>query len=155
MTFTSDDVADRQTMSTQAAASRRAFAESPMSRFEQKMREVMREYLAARAQGVSREDAVKGIEEVLRAEWPRRTSKFLTCAGCDGTGWHLTVCTHDVRCQRQTCQEKHPAWEHTFVVPCECDKGDPFRPRLVQPDDLGDVAKTRKRRQGSWTRFGG
>lgn len=156
--MTTDFDQNQAALREQAKQGRRAFALTPLSRFVQKMQEVMRDYLKARESGVSREDAVLGIEEVLRAEWPRKPSKFKTCDGCDDTGWHLMFCTHEMRCQRPVCQEKHPAWEHTYVVPCDCAKGDPFRRSGLRPersldDELSGVGKTKKR--GGFTRFGG
>jgi hypothetical protein len=141
-----------------ARASRRAFAASPLSRFVNKMQECMRDYLKAREQGVSREDAVKGIEEVIRDVWPKRPSKFQTCVGCDDTGWRLVECNHGLRCGRERCSWGDTTWVHDFVVACECAKGEPFRRsgQKRQPrgeDDLSEVGKTRKRKSG-FSRFG-
>jgi hypothetical protein len=148
------DAEELAELEARARSGRRSFARSPLGAFARAMRQVMRDYEGARAAGVSREDAVKGIEEVLREVWPGKVTKFPACDGCDGTGWRLCYCTDALRCRRELCTRRHPAWEHTYVVPCECEKGDKFRPRLVQPDDLGDVAKTRKRRSGGWSRMG-
>jgi hypothetical protein len=146
-----------QELRQQAKAGRRAFASSPLSRFVRKMREVITDYLKARESGVSREDAVKGIEEVLRAEWPKRLSKFETCAGCDDSGWRLTECVHGMRCNRYRCGIAESSWYHEYVVPCECQKGDKFRrsgmvPQRSPDDDLSSVGKTKKR--GGFARLG-
>jgi hypothetical protein len=116
-----------------ARASRRAFAASPLSRFVNKMQECMRDYLKAREQGVPQDDAIRGIEEVILAEWPKRPSKFQTCVGCDDTGWRLVECNHGLRCGRERCswQKRQPRGE----------------------DDLSEVGKTRKRKSG-FSRFG-
>lgn len=153
------EVLDPDALRRSASAARKAFAASPLSRFVRKMREVMRDYLKARSEGVSREDAVKGIEEVLRAEWPKRPSQFKTCDGCDNTGWRLTECSHRMRCNRYNCGIAEPSWAHDYVVPCECPKGDPFRrsgqPKYIAPDDdLTSAGKTRGKKSRGFTRFG-
>lgn len=155
------ELLDVEALRQQARAGRKAFAQSVLSRFVVKMREVIADYLKARSEGVSREDGIRGIETVLRAEWPGRTSRYDTCAGCDNTGWRLTECNHGMRCGRRRCAFEADDYTHTFVVPCECGLGDKFRETLRRRaekaaggggDDLTAVGKTKKR--GSWARLG-
>ena len=139
-----------------AQQGRRAFEASPLSRFVRKMREVMDDYLKAREAGVSREDAVKGIEDVLRAEWTHRPSKFDTCGACDNTGWRMTECIHGMRCNRYKCGISESSWWHPYAVPCDCPNGDKHRKRLVQVDDeLASIGKAKRRKKpGGFTRIG-
>lgn len=149
------EVTDVQGLRKLARAGRKAFAALPISRFVRVMRETMREYIVAREQGVSQEDAVKGIEAVLRAEWPQRPTKYPTCDECDNSGWRITACTHAMRCNRYRCGTSEPAWEHNYAVPCECVSGDKFRakpPAVV--DELATVGRTKRRRQGGFSRMG-
>lgn len=151
------DLADWLSLRKKAREARRTFARSPMSRFVAKMREVIADYLTAREQGVSREAAVGGIEEVLRAEWPHRPSKFEQCGSCDDTGWRLTECVHGMRCGRKRCGLSESSWWHSYAVPCECTSGDKHRKKVAQmEDDLANVGKVKSRkRSGGFTRAGG
>lgn len=144
-----DDVAARL-----AAEARVGFARSPMSQFVARMQEVMRDYLAARQGGLSREDAVRGIEAVLRAEWPGRPTKYPSCDGCDGTGWHLRTCDHRLRCGRRRCAFEAESFAHTYAVPCDCVLGDKFRRQAkTMEDELAAVGR-RKKKSGGFTRLG-
>jgi hypothetical protein len=147
------DVDDPEVLRAEARRKRRAFAMSPLSPFVRTMQQCMRDYLAARANGVSYEDAVRGIDEVVRAVWPVRHSKFpLACQMCDDIGWRVLTCWHGLRCGRYRCSLADPEWEHTYVVPCGCAKGDPFRrsgqqPRATPEDDLAAAGKTKGRKR--------
>jgi hypothetical protein len=148
------DVDDPEVLRAEARRKRRAFARSPLSPFVTAMQACMRDYLAARAHGVSQEDAVRGIEEVVRAVWPVRRSKFPpTCTICDDLGWRVVECHHGLRCGRERCSWAEDAWTHPFVVPCGCTTGDRFRrsgqrPRVTPEDDLAAAGKTRKSTRG-------
>jgi hypothetical protein len=135
----------------QARAGRKSFASSVDSQFVKAMKRVMSDYLEARAQGVSRADAVKGIEEVLRAEWPQRPTKFPTCEGCGGAAWRVTYCTHNRRCGRERCSMAEPEYEHSYVVYCDCEAGVTLRgkhDRKGIEDDLARIGRTKKRARG-------
>jgi hypothetical protein len=149
------DTADVKGLRKLARDGRKAFMASPLSRFVVKMREVMADYLNAREAGVSRDDAVRGIEAVLREEWPQRVSKFEHCGACDGTGWRMTECVHGMRCSRYRCGIAESSWFHTYAVPCDCASGDKHRKRLVQVDDLAAAGKTRRKKPSGFTRTGG
>jgi hypothetical protein len=133
----------------EARKGRKAFAASPLSAFVRTMRKVITQYLGARASGVSQEDGIRGIEEELRAAWPKSVSKFVPdCNACDDTGWEEKTCWDQQRCGRRTCAD-NPARLHLYVVPCRCMKGDRFRPRVWQPEDqIAAVGKTQKAKRG-------
>ncbi len=137
----------------EARKARRAFASSPVSTFVRKMRDVIALYLRARSEGVSREDGIRGVEEELRAAWPKSVSKFKpACDECDDTGWREMVCWDRQRCGRKVCAA-NPEKQHGYVVPCECPSGDRMRSRTRSTDDaLVSVGKTQKKR--SFSRFG-
>lgn len=137
-----------------ARQGRKAFKASVLSAFEKAMRAVMRQYLAARAGGVSQEDGIKGIEEELRAVWPKGVSKFRPdCDACEDTGWEERTCWDQHRCSRKACVD-YPERQHRYVVACRCMKGDRFKPKVWQPEDqLAAVGKTQKPKRG-FTRVG-
>jgi len=137
------------------SASRRAFVQSPDSAFVKAGREVMDDYAAMRKAGVSREDAVKGIESVLRAIWAKPVSKFQdTCDLCGDTGYQEHTCWHEQRCERDRHRDWHPSQEHVYVSPCGCTKGDRFRPPQYAPEDeIAALGRTSKPRKG-FTRYG-
>ena len=125
-------------------ASRQAFQASPDSAFVKAMRGAMDDYSKMREQGVKRDDAVKGIEAVLRANWPHAPSRFpSTCDACEDTGWREHRCTHGHRCGRSVCAHMHPA-QTAYVPPCDCHKGDGLRPRVATPDDNIDSHRSRQ-----------
>lgn len=128
---------------------RRSFAYSVLSAFVGTMQGVMRQYLTARTEGVSRDDAAKGLEAELRAAWPKSVSKFkAACDACDDTGWREMACWDGHRCGREVCA-KNPERQHLYVVICDCPKGDRFRAKAYTTDDqLTTVGKTAKKRSG-------
>ena len=123
-----------------------------MSVFQQ-CQDVMAEYLKMREQGVSQEDACKGLEGVLREVFP--LSKFgPRCLECDDSGWRERVCWANQRCGREWCAKAHPAHEHAYLEPCGCPAGDRHRARLARGDEaLAAVGKVTKKPR-SFTRFG-
>lgn len=146
---------DTKALRASARASRRDFAQSSMGRFERVMRAAMRDYLSVREQGVSREDAVKGIEAVLRDVWPIKGPRYCpVCDVCDDTGWRLRTCTHELRCARtRICHYAEPEWKHTYVVPCDCAAGDKFRAKLqTREDALVSIGRTKTKKKG-WRSF--
>jgi hypothetical protein len=137
-----------------ARSVRREFLTSPVSAFVRAMKGAITQYLAAREQGVSRQDGIRGLEEELRGAWPKSVSKFKpACDACDDTGYREWTCWDQQRCGREVCA-KNPERTHLYVVPCDCAKGDRFRPKTFTPDDqLASVGRTHKKR-GGFTRFG-
>lgn len=129
----------------EARRERKAFSASPASAFVRSMQECMAAYLKARSQGVEREDAIRGIEHVLRETWLKQTTKYPPCESCDGTGWEKLVCRPYVRCERESCQAKDDEWQHTYAVPCSCPKGDRFREKVVTvEDEFASVGKSKR-----------
>lgn len=136
---------------------RREFRQSVESGFAQKMRGALKDYLQFRTDGGSVDDGIKGIEEVLRDAWPKATSKFgPTCQACCDTGWETRTCWHEQRCQRRTCNEAHPAFEHTYAIHCSCDAGDRMRTRVIEQEDaITKSGRTQKKRAPrAWSRSG-
>lgn len=134
-------------------ASRRAFATTPASRFVKAMWQAMALYLGARRDGVSREDAARGLEEELRAAWPKSVSKFApACGDCEDTGYVEHICWERHRCGRRTCAE-NPERQHAFVEPCICAKGQKFTAKVRHVSDaIAAAGRTQKKR--GMSRFG-
>jgi hypothetical protein len=114
--------------------------------FVRAMQKVMDDYRDARAAGMSRADAVKGIAAELRSVWPHHPTKFgPQCDACEDTGWREMSCWSEQRCGREMCAKAHPGHEHLYVVPCDCPKGDPKgKGRQRQMDDISEAMKVRK-----------
>jgi hypothetical protein len=114
----------------------------------------MDDYQKMRQEGVSRDDAVKGIEAVIRSAWPKAVSKFSSeCQACDDTGWHEQTCWSEQRCTRKGCVD-NPAREHQYVSACYCPKGDRFKPKQYAPEDeIAAVGRTQRKPKG-FTRYG-
>jgi hypothetical protein len=118
-----------------ARAQRAAFRQSPDAGFVRTMQGAITQYLAARADGVSRDDAVRGLDEELRGAWPKSVSKFNpNCDACADTGWREVLCWDSHRCGRETCA-KNPERQHFYVVICDCPKGDRFRKQEANHED--------------------
>jgi hypothetical protein len=137
-----------------ARQQRREFAGSVEGKFAKVMWGAVSEYLQMRADGVAREDALKGLEDVVRAHWPRgraREWKYL-CDDCRDTGWEYRRCKPYAR-----CQPKHDDWdserEHDYVVRCHCPKGHIPTP-IGGDDELVKVGRTKRRPTTSWSRPG-
>jgi hypothetical protein len=130
---------------------RKVFA-AVFSPFVRAMHECMNAYRDARAQGLERADAAKGIEHVLREMWPKPASKFgPTCQACGDTGYEEYVCRQWARCERHSCQRKGDDWQHTYVRVCECVKGQGFARaamRKTQPDTTETIGKVTKPKRG-------
>jgi hypothetical protein len=141
-------------MRKSACAGRKAFA-AVFSPFVRAMRKAMGLYLTARDQGVSREDAEKGLELEIRGCWPKGVSKFAPqCGSCDDTGWTEHTCWERHRCGREVCA-KNPERQHLYVEPCGCANGDRMRKKIRTTEDaLAAVGRTAKKRSGSFSRIG-
>jgi hypothetical protein len=147
MTETTDPLhAEHLALRRSARAQRKAFQASSKSTFVVAMKSAMTEYLEMRKKGVSREDAVNGLELVLRESWPQTPSKFgPACDACDDCGWEIKTCHAHARCGRQRCA-MDPSHEHTYAVPCQCEKGQRRQRQLLAVDDqLAAVGRTKKR----------
>lgn len=138
-----------------ARKGRQAFAATVASVFVRAMQAALALYLKARDQGVSREDGIRGLEEELRAAWPKTVSKFKpTCDACEDTGFVDHVCWAQMRCGREVCA-KNPERQHGYVEICHCTSGDRKRGRgPVTPDDAITAAGKTQRKRGGFSRMG-
>lgn len=138
-----------------ARTKRKAFAASVFSPFVRAMRKAMGLYLDARREGVSREDAEKGLELELREAWPKSVSKFApACGSCDDTGWTEHTCWERHRCGRKVCAD-NPERQHLFVEPCGCAAGDRMRKKIRTTEDaIAAAGRTSKRKAGNWKQVG-
>jgi hypothetical protein len=160
MSAPTNDVLAQEHAQLRAAVrgSRKEFARSVEGQFARVMWGAVSEYLRMLADGVPREDALKGLEDVVRDVWPRgreREWKYL-CDDCRDTGWEYRRCRAFNR-----CQPKHDDWpserEHDCVVACHCPKGDRFKRRsapISTEQELAQVGKTRRKSSGGWSRPG-
>jgi hypothetical protein len=117
--------------------------------FVQTMQGAMADYRHARAAGLTREEAEKGIEAVLRDAWPKPPSKFrATCDACDDIGWREVLCWSERRCGRIICARADSSHEHIYVVPCDCPKGEGKGqgPKVVVEDIASTMRETPKRK---------
>lgn len=134
---------------------RSEFQKSTAGKFARTMMAAMREFEKMRGEGVPFDDAVKGIEAVLRASWPGKTTKFEACPSCQNTGWRLTTCQYGARCGRERiCGNSPPSWEHPYVVPCDCSLGDKFRP-VVRSAEEALTAVGRAKKGKGWKKLSG
>jgi hypothetical protein len=138
-----------------ARAGRKAFALSPDAGFVRTMQGAIAQYLEARGQGVSRDDAVKGLELELRGCWPKAVSKFLpVCGHCEDTGWMEHTCWDQHRCGREVCA-KNAERQHLYVEPCVCANGDRMRKKVHSTEDaMAAAGRTKKRKSGGWRQAG-
>lgn len=146
-------VAYRRKLRREAAVNRRRFGEvyGPITKT---LMGAMDEYHRMRSEGVSKDDAVKGLELVLREVMPMKGTPPRICEDCTGTGWELRHCRYGARCNRRLCGEAPPGErEHDYVVPCHCPLGDRFK-RRSEPTDDTVVGKRPKRRVGGWRTIG-
>lgn len=131
-----------------AIQARKAFA-TVYSPFVKAMQECMAGYHQARANGLERDDAAKGIELAIRDLWTRPTTKFgPACQACEDTGYEEHVCRPYKRCERATCHTKGDEWQHWYVTPCACVKGLRFAPKIVTAETaaagVGKVSRPKK-----------
>ena len=130
-----------------ARAGRKAFA-AIYTPFVRAMRKALSLYLQARKDGLSREDAEKGLELEIRAAWPKGVSKFAPqCSSCEDTGWTEYTCWDQRRCGRETCA-RNPERQHLYVEPCGCANGDRMRKKIRTTEDAIAAAGRSKKRGG-------
>ncbi len=142
----SDHEADARAERKAIYAKRNVFA-AANSAFVSTMQQAMDAYRQARAEGVERDDAIKGLEHVIRETWARPTTKFgPTCEDCDDVGYQHFLCRQYARCERLNCNAKGEDWQHAYVRPCECPKGQRYEPRAQQVTDLAAVGKVKAKR---------
>ena len=138
---------EHATLARDARRQRRSFQRSKLGTWARQMEDAMTEFLKMRAAGMSREDGIVGLEIIVRELWPPRPARG--CGTCDRTGYREMVCTHGMRCGRYRCSCAEQAFEHAYVVPCECSDGDRHRARVETPDDAVVAAgRTQKAKKG-------
>lgn len=135
-----------------AMKARKAFAEK-FSPFVKAMQEAIETYLSFRKQGISRADAIKGLEHVLRETWPKNVSKFSAmCDACDDTGFEEHVCQLYARCGSKFCERKGDEHQHLFVRFCQCGKGRGFaavaRRKSGKDEPAESIGKVSKPKRG-------
>lgn len=85
------------------------------------LQSAMDDYLAMRAAGVTREDAVKGLEGLLRVLLPMRRAEewHYECVVCEDSGFEFRTCYPDTsyHCGMRSCRKRR---EHTYTVFCAC-----------------------------------
>ena len=135
---------------------RREFAKSADGKFARTMIAAMTQFDDMRKAGVSFEDACRGIEAELREVWPGRTTKFQQCPGCGDTGYQERSCVHSMRCSRLKCAHAEASWEHAYVTPCDCPRGDGFKGKgPANPEDmLAAVGRRKKPAPKGWSQGG-
>jgi hypothetical protein len=147
----SDEWADQRRLKAEAREARRAFRSGPEHGLAHSLRTAMTDYQQMRGQGVSQEDACRGIETILRDVFPQ--TKFPPrCEVCADTGWEEQVCDDGHRCGRRWCAHTEETYTHPYVQPCVCPSGDTVRQR---PADAAVIAGRTTRRKSHWTRVGG
>ncbi len=99
-------------------------------------------------------DGDQVLEDAVRKHWPRARDWHYLCDRCDDTGWVVHHCRPKQRCGRTFC-DKHDAigatYEHTYVIRCDCPKGQPARPVVKIPPDPGEATTVKPRR--TWKRL--
>lgn len=144
MSDTPDD--DVTTLRRAARDGRRAFARSQDGQIATQLKDAWREYERMRREGVSRDDACRGLELILRDVFPA-TPYGPDCTICDDTGWRIKTCSDRLRCARRRCAHADPEWEHTYAVLCDCPKGDAKRQRVLAAEDaLAAVGRAQQRK---------
>lgn len=99
---------------------------------------------AQKASGVPFLERIRGLEEVLRAAWPKTRVWQFTCDRCADTGLVMAVCRRGDRCDGRSTRidradqpagkylrlcAKHPdsEYEHEYGTACFCALGARFR----------------------------
>jgi hypothetical protein len=149
----SDHEADARAERKAVFAKRKDFTVA-FGAFVRTMRDAMTAYLGMRAQGVEREDAVKGLETVIRDAWPKPETKYPPhCDLCEDTGYQEHRCRQYARCERPRCSAKGEDWTHLYVRTCDCVKGQRFEPKAKYAPELATIGKVAKKR-GGFSRMG-
>lgn len=148
---------EHERLRADAKRARAEFARSPQGKWAAFMWGAVESYLRMRADGVPREDALKGLELVVREHWPRgreREWKYL-CETCRDTGWRYDECRRFHRCKPEH-DDLHEERSHVYVTPCSCSKGDRFRRQAETLDSEAELAQVgrRKKKPTGFTRIG-
>lgn len=121
----------KEARETQREETRQALLSAPLQPWEQpdaetkvtaaQMQEATNDYLTMREQGVPREDAIKGLEGMLRAFIvpAREAAWHHECELCEDSGMELRTCYPDSgpACGVRGCKRTA---EHSYTLPCAC-----------------------------------
>lgn len=156
--------AEAKTASDLDAAHRKLKAAIRIKRRQETGGELAQSYAAAmevwddqKEQGVPLAERVKGLEQTLRAAWPKGREWKYVCQDCEDYGWIFRTCTPGTPCGRPfRLPGQRPddytgrgrcSPGHTYCVACFCPKGRGFAAGLQQggsrPVDLTRVGKSR------------
>jgi hypothetical protein len=110
------------------------------------VKEAMQLWDQLKANGASLAERQAGLENVIRAHWPRGREWHYLCASCDDVGLVMADCPGDATCGRTKAHGPH-----TFGTGCWCAKGEGYRrPPKPAPEDFAAAGKTR----GGWSKAG-
>ncbi len=118
---------------------------------------------ARKADGVPFAERVKGLEQVIRAFWPKGRDEpwRYVCDVCRDTGWVFHTCRSGQRCDgvstrvdgpggrsgqyRRLCA-KHPEsdYTHDYVVSCFCAQGRRRETPAAEPAHFAQAGKVKK-----------
>jgi len=107
-------------------------------------REAIRFWDAQKADGVSIEARLEGLERTLREAWPRGREQpwVYLCEHCDDRGLHMRECAGTARgaiCGRIALHEAHE-----FGTPCLCVKGARFKAPERSAEDFTAAGKVKR-----------
>ncbi len=141
-------------------------------KFEQELGPLARTYIAAmhhwdvqKADGVSTEERLEGLEKTLRVAWPqgREEPWHYACQECSDTGWTFGACVRG-SCGRpftlpgQRLDDKTGKGRctdgHSYVKPCFCAKGDLFRQALSRNNPSASAVEKAARTSRPISRMG-
>jgi hypothetical protein len=111
----------------------------------QTFHEAMRIWDVQKAEGVSFQERVAGLEKTLRAAWPKSRDaawRYL-CDRCDDCGLVIGQCPGDA-----TCGDPKRHGAHSYGTPCWCEKGNQFKQRAPTAADYTQAAKSKPVKKG-------
>lgn len=134
--------------------------------------DLLRLWREMRVGGLSPEQADQALEKSIRDVWPKGREEpwHYVCELCNDTGLRLFVCRRGQRCNgistrtdapketpgkyKRLCA-KHPdsEYEHDYVTPCLCERGDGWRDKPKAPADFAEAGKTAPKPR-KFSRFG-
>jgi hypothetical protein len=130
--------------------------------------EAMRLSARMKADGVSVADRRVFLERALRESWPKSREEpwHYDCETCGDSGWHVKVCTPELRCGRPFKVPGQHSDDHTgqgkcgprhdYAVPCHCARGRSHAHWWSNSSAAGegDFTKATKAKPRTFTRFG-
>lgn len=111
------------------------------------IREALRLRAQMKADGMSRADLERNLEQIIRACWPfTREWKYL-CVECADLGLILHDCDGGKSCGRD---KKHGP--HSFGTPCWCSLGARYKAKERKVEDFTQAGKVTEKK--AFSRFG-